>query len=110
LEHTSSYPDPPPTDISTPSLHVALPISEVTPVTVTDTDGNVDLCLRHGIDPLKPAILVTYQPARMTVPPSARLTYPRTFEGFAVDRKSTRLNSSHVKISYAVFCLKKTTT
>src|SRR5690606_41977940 len=27
-----------------------------------------------------------------------------------VDRKSTRLNSSHVKISYAVFCLKKKTT
>src|SRR5690606_40451094 len=26
------------------------------------------------------------------------------------DRKSTRLNSSHVKISYAVFCLKKNTT
>src|SRR5690606_41259253 len=25
----------------------------------------------------------------------------------AVDRKSTRLNSSHVKISYAVFCWKK---
>src|SRR5690349_23732174 len=25
-----------------------------------------------------------------------------------VDRKSTRLNSSHVEISYAVFCLKKT--
>src|SRR5690606_29993703 len=28
-------------------------------------------------------------------------------EGFCGDRKSTRLNSSHVKISYAVFCLKK---
>src|SRR5690606_40680517 len=27
----------------------------------------------------------------------------------AQDRKSTRLNSSHVKISYAVFCLKKKT-
>src|SRR5690606_2381096 len=26
---------------------------------------------------------------------------------FSLDRKSTRLNSSHVKISYAVFCLKK---
>src|SRR5690606_41982611 len=26
---------------------------------------------------------------------------------FKKDRKSTRLNSSHVKISYAVFCLKK---
>src|SRR5690606_41020797 len=30
------------------------------------------------------------------------------FEGInKLDRKSTRLNSSHVKISYAVFCLKK---
>src|SRR5690606_40785638 len=28
-------------------------------------------------------------------------------EGTYLDRKSTRLNSSHVKISYAVFCLKK---
>src|SRR5699024_11392536 len=28
--------------------------------------------------------------------------------GHRVDRKSTRLNSSHVSISYAVFCLKKT--
>src|SRR5690625_6601218 len=27
--------------------------------------------------------------------------------GVAKDRKSTRLNSSHVAISYAVFCLKK---
>src|SRR3712207_7356819 len=26
---------------------------------------------------------------------------------FALDRKSTRLNSSHANISYAVFCLKK---
>src|SRR5436309_15878265 len=33
-------------------------------------------------------------------PPGARSPRPR-------DRKSTRLNSSHVKISYAVFCLKK---
>src|SRR5690606_41816243 len=29
--------------------------------------------------------------------------------GITRDRKSTRLNSSHVKISYAVFCLKKKT-
>src|SRR5690606_41930500 len=26
---------------------------------------------------------------------------------WGIDRKSTRLNSSHVKISYAVFCLRK---
>src|SRR3712207_8791953 len=31
-------------------------------------------------------------------------TMPQTF---VVDRKSTRLNSSHANISYAVFCLKK---
>src|SRR5256885_8368659 len=30
-------------------------------------------------------------------------------EGAAEDRKSTRLNSSHLVISYAVFCLKKKT-
>src|SRR2546430_5617194 len=30
-----------------------------------------------------------------------------TFYTEAVDRKSTRLNSSHSQISYAVFCLKK---
>src|ERR1039457_4467093 len=29
---------------------------------------------------------------------------------FCLDRKSTRLNSSHLVISYAVFCLKKKTT
>src|SRR5690606_41719084 len=35
---------------------------------------------------------------------------PAYFEmGMLEDRKSTRLNSSHVKISYAVFCLKKKT-
>src|SRR5690606_41956169 len=38
-----------------------------------------------------------------------RRTYRITPTGRAIlaDRKSTRLNSSHVKISYAVFCLKK---
>src|SRR5437868_10237646 len=36
-------------------------------------------------------------------------THCRTFSWkiCSVDRKSTRLNSSHVSISYAVFCLKK---
>src|SRR5690349_22326744 len=29
------------------------------------------------------------------------------YRRYHVDRKSTRLNSSHVEISYAVFCLKK---
>src|SRR3989442_15089007 len=32
---------------------------------------------------------------------------PQPFDQQLRDRKSTRLNSSHVRISYAVFCLKK---
>src|SRR5690606_40716744 len=42
--------------------------------------------------------------------PAIRVQYPVWFSVIArylQDRKSTRLNSSHVKISYAVFCLKK---
>src|SRR5215475_15057202 len=40
---------------------------------------------------------------RRSAPPAGRAPLARAAE----DRKSTRLNSSHVKISYAVFCLKK---
>src|SRR5256885_3838725 len=40
------------------------------------------------------------QPAR--IPPCRLQPFPRN-----ADRKSTRLNSSHLVISYAVFCLKK---
>src|SRR5256885_13068554 len=36
------------------------------------------------------------------------LLIPMAF-GVGIDRKSTRLNSSHLVISYAVFCLKKKT-
>src|SRR5207248_7793534 len=38
---------------------------------------------------------------------ASRLRLSRTFERSRPDRKSTRLNSSHRTISYAVFCLKK---
>src|SRR5207302_2085058 len=48
-----------------------------------------------GVQPLLDAV-VDYLPSPIDKPP---------VEG--TDRKSTRLNSSHVKISYAVFCLKK---
>src|SRR5690606_40123328 len=50
---------------------------------------------------------------RRRLPPPATLPPlpPRTPPPLPppVDRKSTRLNSSHVKTSYAVFCLKKKT-
>src|SRR5690554_529657 len=34
----------------------------------------------------------------------------KAIDQILIDRKSTRLNSSHVRISYAVFCLKKKST
>src|SRR5438874_6157108 len=50
-------------------------------------------------------------PARRGVPtprrPGRRRRHAGRHTRRGVDRKSTRLNSSHVEISYAVFCLKK---
>src|SRR5688572_32617375 len=46
------------------------------------------------------------QPARLCAEPAARLR-PLRVRKLRQDRKSTRLNSSHSQISYAVFCLKK---
>src|SRR3989442_15045137 len=65
------------TEIYTLSLHDALPIYPHSGVS----------CGRMGLCPLCPA----------------RSRWSRS----TLDRKSTRLNSSHVRISYAVFCLKK---
>src|SRR5699024_12763402 len=76
------------TDTYTLSLHDALPIS-------------------HSVE--RPVILLAVQ----------KEFFPPDYLGIArhlldlapldqiIDRKSTRLNSSHVSISYAVFCLKK---
>src|SRR5690606_40616006 len=95
-------------DIYTLSLHDALPISSITTgtgtYTVTVTDSN-------GCTGTSPSVTVTNSN------PQATINLPDTVcpgdytilsvsPAFA-DRKSTRLNSSHVKISYAVFCLKK---
>src|SRR2546422_2651050 len=44
---------------------------------------------------------------QMTIPPTIMLKGQFTRLWDAGDRKSTRLNSSHGYISYAVFCLKK---
>src|SRR3989442_10993029 len=46
-------------------------------------------------------------PARRQSRCRAQSPARRSRSSFGKDRKSTRLNSSHVRISYAVFCLKK---
>src|SRR3712207_6943994 len=52
--------------------------------------------------------LITAMPAASDPSTAALMTTRRRLaEPVRVDRKSTRLNSSHANISYAVFCLKK---
>src|SRR5688572_31752952 len=82
------------TEIYTLSLHDALPIwihedtGSLTYPAVTQRDADaLAWCLRHG--------------ARQDM--VAHYLHTPLGE----DRKSTRLNSSHSQISYAVFCLKK---
>src|SRR5690348_18483049 len=70
--------DPATTEIYTLSLHDALPI-----------------CVRM---PFSPVVRAARESLR-----DIAVAQPRNL----VDRKSTRLNSSHPSISYAVFCLKK---
>src|SRR6266498_5438701 len=67
------------TEIYTLSLHDALPISSRGPVSRSSS--------------------------ALSCPATRGRRRARTAR--APDRKSTRLNSSHVRISYAVFCLKK---
>src|SRR2546426_5435234 len=75
------------TEIYTLSLHDALPISS---------------CRGRGSAPS--SCRRSRRPPRRTSPGAGYRRRARR------DRKSTRLNSSHLVISYAVFCLKKKTT
>src|SRR5438094_5350373 len=82
-------------EIYTLSLHDALPIFSL--VEDRRIGGIEILGLSLAEDPATPLP----RPAALPDPRPAR---PR---GRLRDRKSTRLNSSHRTISYAVFCLKK---
>src|SRR3712207_8946805 len=77
--------DPATTEIYTLSLHDALPICAT------------------GRHPLK---IVEVEAIPFAIPYKKPLRFA-SGEVHVADRKSTRLNSSHANISYAVFCLKK---
>src|SRR5438045_6892340 len=77
--------DPAPTQPYTLSLHDALPIS-------VDRVPRVDRSCEWRVLPPAHSEVVVHQYHNGRARP---------------DRKSTRLNSSHLGISYAVFCLKK---
>src|SRR5690606_41232350 len=82
---------PPTTQIYTLSLHDALPISAGSGLAADHGDHSGadrgESVYEGGNERVRTAIMDAF--------------------GYFQDRKSTRLNSSHVKISYAVFCLKK---
>src|SRR5438067_4612852 len=80
--------DTPTTEIYTLSLHDALPISPI----ADKTGGAVEIS--------------AYDILNKRVKERLAEQDQELQKGYA-DRKSTRLNSSHVSISYAVFCLKK---
>src|SRR3712207_8176408 len=54
----------------------------------------------------RPGLSLPRRPVRLRHG-GGRADSPRAASGRGGDRKSTRLNSSHANISYAVFCLKK---
>src|SRR5690242_21913725 len=81
------------TEIYTLSLHDALPIYP---------------CLREYRRASSTAIDASLKPVISDYIAELRTRIGEAgFGGRLLDRKSTRLNSSHMSISYAVFCLKK---
>src|SRR5699024_12707343 len=90
----------PPTYIYTLSLHDALPISSKALGKYNDNLAEIQKqlsALEEKLDRMAPI-------GRTVKVVEAQLD---EMADFNQDRKSTRLNSSHVSISYAVFCLKK---
>src|SRR5256885_7694999 len=72
-----------------------------------DTFVDFDHGLNKAINKIREALSDSAESPRF-VETVARRGYRFLAEVTVVDRKSTRLNSSHLVISYAVFCLKKT--
>src|SRR5437870_6404389 len=91
--HHFFYSVPATSPIHSLSLHDALPISQARPHRSATVFRRRERVL--GRDPARGQAV------------AAQADHPAHRRGNRTDRKSTRLNSSHVAISYAVFCLKK---
>src|SRR3712207_7429968 len=91
------------TEIYTLSLHDALPIS----LEAGDPSVTYDDKYRYAVSVGR--VYKANLPAQVDVVTSTSGAMCGIRLQPGVDRKSTRLNSSHANISYAVFCLKKKT-
>src|SRR5690606_29702198 len=75
--------------------------SEIPDVDIYDTDTIAAYTQRHLVTKIQPA-LPPHESVKLTqIPTEFEI---QLFAAEPEDRKSTRLHSSHVKISYAVFC------
>src|SRR3712207_8824092 len=92
------------TEIYTLSLHDALPIL----VSAQPRDERVVIATvsSHAIRPCDERVALGRTHKASSATPSVASAIPAHCT-LDKDRKSTRLNSSHANISYAVFCLKK---
>src|SRR5690606_39930957 len=105
------FTSPPATPPCSPlSLHDALPISLSTNVTLAEeTTSRLTLLLDVPVvSPQRQGFAAMVACARSLASRLDGTVVDDSGQRLAeeIDRKSTRLNSSHVKISYAVFCLK----
>src|SRR5690606_40730426 len=97
-------------DLSPLSLHVALPISDVVEVVgqppevaaqVSDVAAHAIARRQWNVETAVGTALVAMVVARITVDEPVGDHEVHGMAGEGLDRKSTRLNSSHVKSSYA---------
>src|SRR5262245_65237737 len=95
------------TDFYTPSLHDALPIwrREARKVAQATCNERAWTRVRQFSTITRPNPMESNHGRQRTTPRQAAAAQPELRP--IRDRKSTRLNSSHLGISYAVFCLKK---
>src|SRR5207248_11588050 len=103
-------PAPPPTPLYTLSLHDALPISAahvnsfVTEPIAKRVSGVTFSSVRGETTPQAFARITRPSCITPTERPTKRFSVIARETRRSIDRKSTRLNSSHRTISYAVFC------
>src|SRR5438094_7219997 len=94
---------PAPTEIYTLSLHDALPISFLWRALVRIDQLPVERAVHYAIMKVSEKQALSVRCPTCGARPGEKCELSTT----GGDRKSTRLNSSHRTISYAVFCLKK---
>src|SRR5690606_39810975 len=103
-EQTSCFPATTTTFNDTHSLHDALPIFAEVTSTPFNVASNINSSPTNSPSDSSESFATNTCSSGFSGPSG---TTPLSTYSTHEDRKSTRLNSSHVKISYAVFCLKK---